>query len=214
MVFSHPEKPFNYKMLAKFKKLESLRPFTVYTAPHGKFLSARDLLTEVFPYSHDQMAVRNDLLKRSYIRNYKHEQPTYLKGNFNVISARRLAPTDVVGKGWVVRVRATDLEDVDVEILMPNLTADAPPYQAGETLTLDQKQTFASTLHVQRMDGDRICVTVVPLAYQGFISKVGAIAMTPPDKLNMDAYWPITRDPGLIAESVPGASVQQVTAKN
>jgi len=214
MVFSHPEKPFNYKMLAKFKKLESLRPFTVYTAPHGKFLSARDLLTEVFPYSHDQMAVRNDVLKRSYIRNYKHEQPTYLKGTFNVISARPLAATDVVNTGWVVRARAADLEDVDVEIVMPNLKSAAAPYQAGETVILDQKQTFASTLHVQRMDGDRICVTVVPLAYQGFNSKVGAITMAPPEKLNMDAYWPITRDPGLVAEGIATVPARQVTARN
>lgn len=214
MVFSHPEKPFNYKVLAKFKKLEDLRSFSIFTAPHGKFLSPRELLTEVFSLSPDQAAVRNDVLKRIYIRNYKHEPPMYLKGTFNVLSARRLAPTDVMGKGWIVRARAADLEDVDVEILMPNLTTDAPPYQNGDTVTLDQKQTFASTLHVQRMDGDRICVTVVPLAYKGFKSKAGEIEMKPPEKLNMDAYWPITRDPGLIAESIPGAPVRQVTARN
>ena len=75
-------------------------------------IRARDLLTEVFPYTHDQMAVRNDVLKRSYIRNYKHEQPTYLKGSFTVLSARHLAPADVVSKGWIVRARAADLEDV------------------------------------------------------------------------------------------------------
>ncbi|MDZ4287045.1 MAG: hypothetical protein U0984_03760, partial [Prosthecobacter sp.] len=200
MVFSHPEKPFNYKMLAKFKKLEMLRPFTVYTAPHGKFLGARDLLTEFFPYSQDQMAVRNDVLKRSYIRNYKHEQPTYLKGDFNVISSRRLTPADVMGQGWVVRARAADIEDVDVEILMPGLVSEAEPYAVGATIKLDQKQTFASTLHVQRMEADRLCVSVIPLAYQGFVSNAGGvIRMTPPEALNMDAYWPVTRDPGLVA---------------
>lgn len=214
MVFSHPEKPFNYKVLAKFKKLESLRPFTVYTAPQGKFLSARELLTEFFPYSQDQLALRNDVLKRSYIRNYRHEKPTYLKGDFKVISVRRLAPTDVMGQGWVVRARAVDLEDVDVEILMPGLVTDAEPYANDATIKLDQKQTFASTLHVQRMEADRLCVTVIPLAYQGFVSNAGAIRMNPPAALNMDAYWPVTRDPGLIADGAETADGQQVATKN
>ena len=215
MVFSHPEKPFNYKMLAKFKKLEALRPFTVYTVPHGKVFSARDLLTEFFAYSEDQMAVRNDVLKRAYIRNYKQEQPTYVKGSFKVISARPLTKSDVMAEGWIVRARSTDIEDVDVEILMPGLVTDAQPYEAGETINLDQKKTCATTLHVQKLEKDRVCVTVVPLAYQGLMPKSGAvILMTPPEILNMDAYWPVTRDPGLMAEGDTPAEGQEVAAKN
>jgi hypothetical protein len=215
MVFSHPEKPFNYKVLAKFKKLEDLRSFSVYTAPHGRFVNAREILTEYFPYSQDQLAVRNDVLKRAYIRNYRHEQPTYLKGSFNVISSRPLTTGDVMSNGWVVRARANDMEDVDVEILMPGLTNQGAPYKAGETLKLDQKQTFASTLNVQKLEHDRLCVTVIPLAYQGFISSAGnEMHMTPPAMLNMDAYWPVTRDPGLMADEESSPSSSQVAAKN
>jgi hypothetical protein len=216
MVFSHPEKPFNYKMLAKFKKLETLRPFTVYTVPHGKVFSARDVLSEFSAYSQDQMAVRNDVLKRAYIRNYKQEQPTYFKGSFNVLSARPLIAADVMTQGWIVRARSTEIEDVDVEILMPGLTADAPPYQVGETINLDQKKTCATALHVQKLEADRVCVTVVPLAYQGLTAKSGTtIQLTPPEALNMDAYWPVTRDPGLMAEGETSAAAgQEVAAKN
>ncbi len=198
MVFAHPEKPFNYKMLAKFKKLEPLRPYTTYSVPSGKVFSARQLLTEFFPYTSEQMTVRNDVLKRSYIRNYKHDQPLYLIGNFQVLSVRRLAAGDVVTAGWVVRARAADLEDMDIEVVMPNLSADAAPFTVGETITMNSVKPQLSALHVQRMDGDRLCVTLVPLAYTGFSTAKDAVPLTmaPPEKLNMEAYWPVTQDTG------------------
>lgn len=196
MVFSHPEKPFNYKVLAKFKKLTPLRPYTIYTAPPGKSLNPRDVLGEFFPYSQEQLSVRNDLFKRSYLRNYQHEQPMYLMGSFRVLSARPLAESDVFTQGWIVRARSSELEDVDLELVMPGLQKGSAPFIAGDTITL-QKRSYASALHVQRMDEDRICITVVPLAYQT-TAKTGneVLALTPPERLNMEAYWPITRDPG------------------
>ena len=137
MVFSHPEKPFNYRVLAKFDKLDPIRPFSKYSVPGGKFLPSRDLLAEFFAFSHEQLAVKNDMLKRSYIRNYKQEQPLYVKGSFEVINARPLTTSDVITEGWVVRARSTDIEDVDIEIVLPGNKADADPYQVGDTIVLD-----------------------------------------------------------------------------
>lgn len=196
MIFSQPEKPFHYKMLAKFNKLTPLRPYTIYTAPPGKSFAARDLLSEFYPYNLDQLNVRNDLFKRSYLKNYLHEQPVYLLGSFRVLNVRRLSDSDVFTNGWVVRGRSSDLEDVDVELVMPGLSKDTAPFATGDNFNL-QKRSYASTLHVQRMDEDRICVTVVPLAYQA-AAKAGdeVLTLTPPALLNMEAYWPITRDPG------------------
>jgi hypothetical protein len=196
MIFSHPEKPFHYKMLAKFKKLTPLRPYTVYTAPPGKSFGAREMLSEFFPYNQEQLSVRNDLFKRSYLKNYLHEQPVYVLGNFRVLSVRQLAPTDVFTSGWIVRARSSEIEDVDVELVMPGLTKQTAPFAAGDTFNL-QKRSYASALHVQRMDEDRICVTVVPLAYQAVAkTDTEVLTLAPPDSLNMEAYWPITRDPG------------------
>lgn len=196
MVFSHPEKPFNYKVLAKFKKLTPLRPYTIYSAPAGKSFTARDMLGEFFPYNHEQLAVRNDLFKRAYLKNYQHEQPMYLLGSYRVLNVRPLSTSDVFTAGWIVRARSSDLEDVDVELVMPGLPDKEAPFAAGEVFNL-QKRNYASALHVQRLDDDRICVTLLPLAYQS-VTKAGesAVALTPPDQLNMEAYWPITRDPG------------------
>jgi hypothetical protein len=204
MVFSHPEKPFNYRILAKFDKLEPLRPFSKFTIPGGKFLPSRDLFAEFFAFSHEQLAVRNDMLKRAYIRNYKQEQPIYVTGEYQVINARPLASNDVVTTGWIVRARAVDLEDIDIELVLPGLETAEDPFQAGDKIVLDQKNTFASALHVQKFDHDRLCVTLMPITYQGIsVNKESkSWKMNPPEKLNMEAYWPISRDPGVSAENV------------
>ena len=204
MVFAHPEKPFNYKMLAKLKKLEPLRPWTTFTVPDGKKLDARALLAEFYSYSAEQMAVSNDVLKRSYIRNFKHERPTYVLGNYKVISLRMLTDSDVVSPGWVVRARAAELEDVDIEILMPGLSVKDEPFHVGDVVAMDGSKPQVTVLHVQRMDGDRICVTTIPLAYTGFTKAASSLKMSPPGMLNMDAYWPVTRDAGSAMAAVEG----------
>jgi hypothetical protein len=203
MVFAHPEKPFNYKMLAKLKKLEPLRPWTTFTVPNGKKLDARGLLAEYYPYSAGQMAVSNDVLKRSFIRNFKHDRPTYVLGDYKVTSLRMLIKTDVASPGWVVRARAMDLEDVDIEILMPGLNVKDEPFRIGDVVTMDSSKPQVTVLHVQRMDADRICVTTIPLAYTDFTKSAStALKMTPPERLNMDAYWPVTRDTGSAMASI------------
>jgi len=215
MVFQHPEKPFNYKMLAKFKKLEPLRPWTTFSVPNGKKLNARELLTEFYPYSAEQMAVKNDVLKRAFIRNYKHDQPVYVLGNYKVMSLRTLTDKDVVSNGWVVRARASDLEDVDIEILMPGLTVKDEPFRVGDEVMMDASKPQVTALHVQRMDGDRICVTTMPLAYTTFTKTAASLKMTPPEMLNMEAYWPVTRDTGsAMAAEASTAEGEQVAAKN
>jgi hypothetical protein len=196
MVFSHPEKPFNYRILARFDKLDPLRKYSSYTIPGGKFLPSRELLAEFFAFSHDQLAVKNDMLKRAYIRNYKQEQPIYVTGEYEVVHTRPLTAADVVTSGWIIRARAVDLEDVDVEIIMPGMKAAADPYQVGDKIKLDQKSTFTAALHVQKFEHDRVCVTLMPLTYAGLNTKEGKPAvMSPPEKLNMEAYWPISREP-------------------
>jgi len=217
MVFQHPEKPFNYKMLAKIKKLEPLRPWTPFTVPNGKKYNARELLTEFYPYSAEQMAVKNDVLKRSFIRNYNHEKPVYVVGTYKILSLRMLTDKDVVSEGWVVRARAADLEDVDVEIIMPGLTVKDEPFRVGDVVSIDASKPQVTALHVQRMDGDRICVTTMPLAYTNFTSNTAALKMTPPELLNMDAYWPVTRDTGSTMSAEAGETNPdgpEVAAKN
>ncbi len=204
MVFQHPEKPLNYKVLAKLDRLPVIRKFSVYSVPDGSAKSARELLAAYYSYTPEQLHVTNNILKRAYIRNYdRQDPPVYLTGQFEVLEARPLTDTDVMPSGWVVRCRAADLEDVDVEILMPGLDAAAPPYEEGEQITLDKRATFAALVHVQRLDEDRICATAVPLVYAGFKTGTGdALGMNPPREMNLEAPWPVSTDPGVTAKVV------------
>ena len=209
VLFSHPEKPLHYRLLAKVKKLEPLRKFSPLSVPQGKFLTAREVLAEYFNDSADHLTVGNDLLKRAYIKNYKEQAPKYVKGKFTVIGARELRKSDVFTQGWVVRAKADDFEDVDVEIVFPGVKSTPVAFAQGDKLTLDQTSTFASIVNVQKLPQDRVCVTLLPLAYQGFqIENAGPIAMDVPELLNMDAPWPVARD---LVEEVHG---QKVAAKS
>ncbi len=199
MVTQHPEKPMNYKVLAKMDRLPVIRKFTVYTVPDGSAKSARELLSAYYTYSPEQLQVANNILKRSYIRNYdKQDPPVYLAGKFEVLGARPLSDSDVMRQGWVVRCRAVDLEDVDVEILMPGLETGAAPYAEGDSIELDKRTTFAALVHVQRIGQDRLCATAVPLVYGGFKTAGGDTpGMAPPRQLNLEASWPVSKDPGV-----------------
>lgn len=204
MVFQHPEKPLNYKVLAKVNKLPIIRKFSVYTVPNGSAKNAKELLSAYFAYKPDQLAVSNDILKRAYIRNYdRQDPPVYLTGSFQVLEVRKLTEDDVVTDGWIVRTRSVDIEDVDVEIVMPSLAVPKSPFEVGEVLTLDKRSTFAALVHVERLNEDRFCGTVVPLVYEGFKTENGeALTMNPPVKLNLDASWPLTGDPGVFPKVV------------
>lgn len=205
MVFSQPEKPFNYKILAKFHKLTPLRPYSLYTAPAGRGLGAREMLTEFYPYSVNQLSLKNDLLKRSYLKNYQHEQPMYLLGSYKVLDVRALGEGDVFTQGWVLRARSVDLEDVDMEYVMPGLNSAEPPCVVGDVVKLE-KRTYASVLHFEKLGEDRVCVSVVPLAYETAVFANGkSHKLTPPEMLNIEADWPLsgTESADLLPES-PG----------
>ncbi len=195
VLFAQPEKPFHYRILAKVKKLEPLRKFSPLSVPQGKFLGPREVLAQYYSHTPEFLSLENDLLKRAYIRNYKDQTPKYVKGEFTIIGARELKEADVFSEGWVARARANEIEDVDIEIIFPGVKIAPVGYVTGDKIKLDQTTTFASTVHVQKLPGDRICVTVLPLAYQGFeIAKVGTVKMDVPQALNMDAPWPVARD--------------------
>lgn len=206
MVFKYPEKPFNYRLLTKLEKLDPIKKFDPLLIPKGNFLAPRDLLKKYYDYNPEQLQVVNDLLKRSYILNYSEESPVYVKGNYIVVSARALAVGDFVDKGWIVRLRSTELEDVEVEFLFPGTGIEAAPYHEGDSIALDNKTTFGSVIHVERNYAtDGLCATVVPIAYGEFaVGDQQKVELVPPTVLNVAAALPITS----FDESKAGASTK------
>lgn len=194
MVFKYPEKPFNYRLLSRLEKLEPVKKFDPLTVPHGMFHGPRELLSKYYPYNLEQFRVANDLLKRSYIVNYTEENPLYVKGTYTVTQARPLVAGDIMESGWVVRARSVELEDVELELLLPGAPSNTEPYQVGATFTLDNKSSFASLVNVERLsETDGLCVTVVPIAYGDYVlGDQQTVTLNPPSKLNMEATWPVT----------------------
>jgi hypothetical protein len=223
MVFKYPEKPFNYRLLTKLEKLEPIARFDPLAAgsssaavvkrlPNGTFHNARDLLNKYYNYNPDQLRLTNSMLKRSYILNYSEESPVYVKGTYTVTFARPLESTDLVKNGWVVRAHSVDLEDVEIELLLPGAKADPenPPYKESDTLTLDNKSSFCSVIHVLRnQDADGLCATVVPIGYGSFnLGNQKSLALVPPTTLNVEAPLPIT---GSTAGEARGSKVAAQT---
>jgi hypothetical protein len=198
MVFAYPEKPFNYHLLTKLKKLDPLVTFEREKVPTGDAHAARDLLAfsdlaRERHYSAEQLSQKNALWKRAYIFNYKEEKPDYVKGTFVALAARPLTNADVMSPGWVVRARSVDVQDVEIELLLPGARTQAAPYQPGDQFTLDKRNTFAAILHVQRTESDGICATVVPIVYGSYtVASDSKLLLSVPDKLNMKSRWPLT----------------------
>ena len=192
MVFRYPEKPFNYRLLTKLKKLDPCKPFTPMTVPHGSFLGAKDLLSAYYYFNPEKLRFTNDALKRSYILNYNNDSPVYVKGTFSVLGCRQLNAGDVFGQGWVVKAKSVDMEDVQVELLLPGGQSDKMPYKEGEAFTMDNKATFGTVLHIERTANDGICATIVPIVYGNYAVGSGQrMALTPPEKINVESHWPV-----------------------
>jgi hypothetical protein len=164
------------------------------------------------------MRVTNDQLKRDYIRNFRDHGPVYVRGTFTATATRRLTEGDVFTQGWVVVARANELEDVSVELILPGLNRNDAPYRVGDQITLDGKKGCAAAVHLQKKDNDRLLVTAVPLLYGSITTFEGSVAsLKAPEKLNMDAMWPIWRDvPAATTDTVPAGEgvvkAVQVTA--
>ncbi len=200
MVFSYPEKPFHYKLLIKLEKLEPLKKFPINDVPHGEFVTAGKLLEQYLFFTPEKFRVANDMLKREYIRNFKERSPLYVTGSFAVLAARPLKNSDVFTNGWVVVARSLEIEDVDIELVLPGLESAAAPYKTGDTIKLDRQRSFANTVHIQKLDENRISATLVSLLYEGVPAADGSIAkLEAPAQLNMEAAWPIARDISLAA---------------
>ena len=208
-VCSHPERPFSYKLLSRFEKLDKLKPFTEKDAPGGKVMSFKDAHQTFFSFTEDNMKQKNAELHRAYITNYdaKELRPIYLRGNFKVLHSRPLTKDDVFPCGTIARCVALVEEDKEyrnvlLEYVIPTKTPPKDMLMPGDIIPLDtselkgKRRRYASLLNVDRHKDDGLIFTVVPLAYgeHGNAAAGLSIASEPPARLNMEGRWPITDD--------------------
>jgi hypothetical protein len=204
-VFNHPEKPKNYRLLTKFKKIEPLTAFSERTAPKGKFFSPKEIYGKFFNYTDIELEAQNAIYKRGYIQNFYDLSPTYLKGKFIIYKTEELGPTSTFPSGLVVRAKDPEFPNVSVEFIFPSEALPKTRMSYGEQITVTTNDLFACLLHISRLPEDSLCFTVVPLnaAHRYVQENQETIAIQPPELLNMAGAWPITDESLGDRESAP-----------
>lgn len=207
-IFTHPEKPFNYKLLSRIQRLEEIKQFTEKDRPSGKSLTPPELYQKFYPFKEADLATHNGVLRRNYITNFKSrdEKPYYVRGKFRVVHARPLTEKDVFPHGMVARAVALnddgkEYRNVVIEYVLP--TPAAVPgieFAPGDLLDIDsssRKRLYGAVLNVHRLNEDVLVFTVVPLMYgEHLIDPAKNLVLTaqPPALLNLSATFPITDD--------------------
>ena len=144
-VFGQPEHPMNYRLLTKLERLDPIHGFTPVSAPRGKFISAKDLYAQAYPFSPTELRAYNGILKRSYLKNYlEQENVTFLSGEFTVLSVQPMGPEDVFPAGYVIRGRSTTFPDAIVDFPLPaEKTPEKFLLAAGQVFKIEESSTCA-----------------------------------------------------------------------
>lgn len=197
-VFGQPEHPMNYRLLTKLERLDPIHGFTPVTAPRGKFVSAKDLYAQVYPFSDTELRAYNGILKRSYLKNYVElENVTFLSGDFTVLSVRAMGEEDVFPAGYVIRGRSTTFPDAIVDFALPAAkTPEKFEYEAGQLLKIEESTTCAALLHIDRLEEGTMIFTAVPLVEREYLFNDAAkIVVTPPPLIRIEPErWPISKE--------------------
>ncbi len=206
-VFGQPEHPMNYRLLTKLEKLDPLVGVSPVSAPRGKFYSAKDLYSQVYPFNKTQLAAYNGILKRYYLKNY-HERSdvTYLSGEFRVISVQEMGPDDVYTSGLVIRGRSTTFPDAILDLALP--TPEVPKEFAltpGQIFRVEESAMCAAVLNVDRLQDSTMIFTAVPLIsktsgansvpVEHHFAENAVIKVSPPEQIQIEPErWPISSD--------------------
>lgn len=207
-VFGNPEIPRNYEILRKLGRLPEIKRHTVLDVPNGNLLGPVGLYKKFFdekltPANLDRL---NTLLIRNYLSNF--EQPlalTYIEGDYQVEQVRRLGDADFLPAGFAVQARALVKPDdftkpspypVVIEYLFPTADASAAAqFRVGDILSVQKSPNCAAILHAERVlagDEQRVCLTVIPIAYGPYRVGDGAsFNIEPPAQVRPGARFPV-----------------------
>ncbi|MEQ1841323.1 MAG: hypothetical protein ABL994_13015 [Verrucomicrobiales bacterium] len=220
-VFGQPEHPMNYRLLTRLEKLDPIHGFTPVSAPRGKFLQAKDLYAQVYPFSNTELRAYNGILKRYYLKNYLElENVTFLAGEFTVLSVQKMGADDVFQSGLVIRGRSTSFPDAILDFALP--ATEVPEsfrLAVGEIIKVEESSTCAAVLNIERLEDSSMIFTVVPLVDRIYEFGEGAkIEVKTMERIQIEPErWPISDETEFVepkpvdlletGEGVPSAEV-------
>lgn len=197
-VFSHPEQPFSYRLLAKLHKLDPPKRFELTAAPAGEFLGPERLLERYGAMSQSELTDSSDRLQRSFLRNYDHQtyKVPYLIGKFTVLDAYPLNNSKYFGSGMAVVAQSVDVPNIFIEHVFPADKAHLASMQrilaTGLIMEFRRSYDLSAIVHVSNLGDGRLLFTCVPLLYgpYGTTQNGAGFQLDPPKELNVQAGLP------------------------
>ena len=197
-VFTHPEEPFNYQILAKLKRLDPPKRFELTAAPIGEFLTADKLLTKFGAMTAGQLDEESKNLLRSYIRNYDHQvsKIPYVTGKFTVLDSYPMDPGKFLDSGFAVLAQSVEVPTIYIEHLFPaapeHLAAMQRTLTTGLGIELRRSYDLSAVIHIQNLGDARLLFTCVPLLYgpYGTTQTGSGFQLDPPRNVNVKAGLP------------------------
>jgi len=208
-VFGNPEVARNYQILKKLGRAPVLKEYTLNEIPNGNAFAPKELYRQYFGYSEPEIAKLNSLLLRNYLTNF--DRPlllTYIEGNYQVDTARKLGPGDFFHPGIVVLAQALVKPDdftkpmpypVLIEYLFPTREDDAANgFKPGDILEVKKSPNCAVVVHVAKVTHDdqtSLLLTVIPILYEKYqLGAKRSFMIEPPGTLHPEAGFPVFKD--------------------
>lgn len=198
-VFGHPEKSFSYGLLRTLGKIDPPRRFELTAAPRGQFLDANKLFERFSTMPPRQLASTNEMLLRSYLRNYEQhkELVPYVIGPFNIMGSFRLGSNNFFPEGVVALARSTENPAVLLELVFPSSPENVANLErmllTGLDLKLVKTLDLTAVINARMLPDGRLTITAVPLLYGNYTSSdsTGTFSLEPPQELNVSEGLPI-----------------------
>jgi hypothetical protein len=198
-IFTHPEEPFNYQILAKLKKLDPPKRFELTAAPPGEFLAPEKLLAKYGAMTAWQLDEESKHVLRAFLRNYDHQvgKVPYLTGKFTVLDSFPFAPNKFFDSGVAVIAQSVDVPTLYIEHLFPaspeHLQAMQRTLTTGLGIELRRSYDLSAIIHIDNLGGARLLFTCVPLLYGPYGTTQGGsgFQLDPPKLVNLKAGLPV-----------------------
>lgn len=199
-VFGHPEEPMPHAVLKKLGRLDPPQRFDIYAVPAGKGLTVNEAYAKYRKFlslGPDSLATLNARLLREYLGNYRRADPVdFVSGTFRITAITPLHAGTFLPAGLAVRAKSQENEDLEIEYLMPGPNAKPGQFRAGDDLVLEASRAFAAVVQCSPLDGQRLCLSLIPLVYAPHTPPEGErIELEPPPVTNPAAPWPASDHP-------------------
>ncbi len=198
-IFANPEKPANYRLLLRLKKIDPPQRFEVTTAPRGEFLKPGQLLEHYGSMTSSELRRANEALLRNFLRNYHQNRDLvpYAVGTYRVLGSVPLGRDTFCPCGLATLLQAVEQPEILLEQVF---TTDEASLQAltaaivpGLEIKLEKPVDLSALIHVARLPDNRLVLTTMPLLYGSYGAGQGhkAFVLAPPSSPNLEGSLPV-----------------------